>query len=80
MVKDDILCDEMHEEVLCVGDSSGSNSSSRIHHRRVKSEVWEFFVKKDKLALCKVCNKEHAYHGGTSNLQDHLSCAHPAKL
>ena len=42
-----------------------------------------FFVKKDtgKLALCKICNKEYAYHGGTSNLRDdHLMCAHPSKL
>jgi len=45
-----------------------------------ESEVCEFFVKKDKLVLCKVCNKEYAYHGGTSNLWDHLCHAHPAKL
>ena len=80
MVEDDVLCDETCKEVLCVNDSNGSSSSSRTHHRRVKSEVWEFFVKKDKSALCKVCNKEYAYHKGTSNLRDHLSHAHPAKL
>jgi len=30
--------------------------------------------------LCKVCENEYAYHGGTSNLRDHLVCAHPSKL
>jgi len=79
MAEDDVLCDKTRRK-LCVSDSSGSNPSSRTHHRRVKSKVWEFFVKKDKSALCKVCNKEYVYHGGTSNLRDHLSPAYPAKL
>ena len=34
----------------------------------------------DKFALCKICNKEYAYHGGTSNLHDHLTRVHPSKL
>ena len=34
----------------------------------------------DKSALCKICNKEYAYHGGTSNLHDHLTHTHPSKL
>ena len=37
-------------------------------------------MKKDKSMLCKVCNKEYAYHEGTGNLCDHLMCAHPSKL
>ena len=37
-------------------------------------------MKKDKSALCKICNKECAYYGGTSNLRDHLMHAHPSKL
>jgi len=27
-----------------------------------------------------VCNKEYAYHRGTSNLRDHLSRVNPTKL
>jgi len=69
MVEDNVLCDDTREEVLCIDDSS---SSSRTHYRQVKSEAWELFMKKDKLALCKVCNKEYAYHKGTSNLRDHF--------
>ena len=37
-------------------------------------------MKKGKSVLCKICNKEYAYHGGTSNLRDHLTCVHPSKL
>ena len=48
--------------------------------RRKRSEVWGFFVKRDKTALCKLCKNEYAYHGGTSNLRDHLTCAHLSKL
>ena len=68
----------------CENDSSvvNSHSSCKSYSRRGKLEVWEFFVKKDtdKSALCKICNKEYAYHGGTSNLRDHLMRAHPSKL
>ena len=71
----------------CEGDTSDDTcfvvdnpSNSRTSSRRVKSEVWEFFVKKDKSALCKICNKEYVYHGGTINLRDHLTRAHPSKL
>ena len=48
----------------------------------VNRKCGSFFVKKDtgKSALCKICNKEYAYHGGTSNLRDHLMRAHPSKL
>ena len=75
---DDHLPDiETCEDDTCVVDSP---SSCKTYSRRVKSEVWEFFVKKDKSALCKICNKEYAYHRGTSNLRDHLTRAHPSKL
>ena len=30
--------------------------------------------------MCKICNKEYAYHEGTSNLLDHLTCAYHSKL
>ena len=77
MAKDEISDAETCENNLCVVNS---HSSSKSYSRRVKSEVWEFFVKKDKSTLCKICNKQYAYHVGTSNLHDHLTRAHPSKL
>ena len=77
MAEDEISDAETCENDLCVVNSC---SSSKSYSRRVKSEVREFFVKKDKSTLCKICNKEYAYHGGTSNLCDHLICVHPSKL
>ena len=71
-------CEDDTSDDTCIVVDNPSNS--RTSSRRVKSEVWEFFVKKDKSALCKICNKEYAYHGGTSNLRDHLMRAHPSKL
>ena len=37
-------------------------------------------MKRGHKALCKVCKNEYAYHGGTSNLRDHLVRALPSKL
>ena len=37
-------------------------------------------MKRGQKTLCKVCKNEYTHHGGTSNLQDHLVCAHPSKL
>ena len=76
MAEDEISDVETCENDLC----ANSRSSSKSYSRQVKSEVWEFFVKKDKSALCKICNKEYAYHGRTSNLRDHLIHVHPSKL
>ena len=77
MAEDKIVDAETWENDLCVVNSC---CSSKSYSRQVKLEVWEFFVKKDKSVLCKVCNKEYAYHGATSNLHDHLTCVHPSKL
>ena len=71
-------CKDDTSDDMCIVVDNPSNS--RTSSRRVKLEVWEFFVKRDKSALCKICNKEYAYHGGTSNLRDHLTRAHPSKL
>ena len=70
--------DESQEDDLRIIEDSYSSSSKNYCRR--KSDVWEFFSKKDKSALCKICNKEYAYHGGTSNLRDHLMRLHPSKL
>ena len=79
MAEDDTSAAEACENDLSVVNS---HSSCKSYSRRVKSEVWEFFVKKDtgKSALCKICNKEYAYHEGISNLRNHLMRSHPSKL
>ena len=52
--------------------STGSSSS------REKSDVWNFFEKSGpKVVTCKFCTKEYAYHGGMSNLREHLTRIHP---
>ena len=67
---------EVNVNVVTCEDSCSSN---KINLRRTKSDVSEFFIKQEKFALCKICNKEYAFHGGTSNLRDHLIRAHPSK-
>ena len=46
------------------------------------SNVWDSFLKlpeKNK-GKCKLCSKELAFHGGTTNLRDHLIAKHPLTL
>lgn len=42
------------------------------------SDVWKFFTKLDggKQCKCNLCGKVCAYHGGTTNLREHLVAAH----
>ncbi len=52
--------------------SASESQSNASASNRVRSDVWQFFKKSgEKSALWKLCNKEYAYHGGTSNLRDH---------
>ena len=46
--------------------------------KRKVCDVRQYFVKKkeERKAQCKVCGKELAYHGGTSNLHEHLCKIH----
>ena len=44
---------------------------------REKSDVWQLFEKSGpRVATCKLCKKEYAYLGGTSNLREHLTRIH----
>ena len=53
--------------------SSGSSESSR----RNRSDVWQFFKKEgSKNVICTLCKGKFAFHGGTSNLRDHLQRSH----
>ena len=59
------------EAVGGVLDSDAGSSA------RVKSDVWNFFDKTGHQTVkCKLCNKRYAYHGGTTNLHDHLNRVH----
>ena len=54
----------------------GPGSSSHI-----RSDVWKPFEKSGpKSAICRLCNKEYAYLGRTSNLREHLTRSHPGEL
>ena len=75
---------------VCLADSIdlshvSEDASSDTHHgppkKKARSDVWEHYklVKGEKKVLCMLCNphKEISYHGGTSNLRDHLTSQHP---
>ena len=44
-----------------------------------RSDTWTWFVKCNgrKKAKCNLCGKDLAFHGGTTNLREHLSAKHP---
>ena len=49
--------------------------------RRLRSDVWKYFDKVgtgSKSVTCKVCKQKFAFHGGTTNLRDHLQRTHGA--
>ena len=56
------------------GKSTLSADSSASH----KSDVWQYFTKdkERKKAKCQLCSKELAFHGGTTNLREHLMNRH----
>ena len=49
--------------------------------KRKIPDVWKYFVKmkETKKVECKICNKHLAFHGGTSNLREHLVKLQPLK-
>ena len=62
-------------------DDSVLVNSRSLGNNRPKSNVWGFFTKKDERKVhvhvaCRLCGKDYAYHGGTSNLGDHLVRCH----
>ena len=59
--------------------SSGSGASCSDSGSRSRSDVWKFFEKKKEIkkAKCTLRGKELAFHGGTSNLREHLLKVHP---
>ena len=53
---------------------------SEVNSTTERSEVWKFFkkvvVSGKRKALCTVCGNTYAYHGGTTNLHEHLTSKH----
>ena len=61
------------------GSQSSSSASDYRPSARSTSDVWNHFtrLKESRQAQCKLCDKKLAYHGGTSNLRNHLLQIHP---
>ena len=60
-----------------ISDVDSSDAGSSTSAIRVKLDVWNFFDKTGhKTVKCKLCNKSYAYHGGTTNLHNHLNRVH----
>lgn len=70
----DINNEEISEVESFVESSSGSTGKFR-------SDVWSYFTKNvgAKKASCRLCNKDYAYLGTTTNLRDHLLRFHKDK-
>lgn len=46
---------------------------------KAKSDVWNFFTKKDSdSCMCNLCGKTYKTGGGTTNLKNHLTHKHPS--
>ena len=58
-----------------------SSSRGPPPRKKPRSDVWEYFeaVHGEKKVKCLLCNphKEIAFHGGTTNLREHLASQHP---
>jgi len=58
--------------------ASGSGKSS-CSSRCNRSDVWQYFKKEgSRNIICIICKGRFVFHGGTSNLQDHLQRSHSA--
>lgn len=68
--------EEVPKEVPLVQETvtEGETEAVETHgSTRAKSDVWNHFViNGSKTAMCLLCLKDFAYHGGSSNLRDHL--------
>lgn len=62
-----------------VSSPAFSGSDCTETSKRLPSDVWKHFVKlkETRKAECKICQKKLAYHGGTTNLREHLVKVHP---
>ena len=66
--------------------SSSSETGPPLKKPQVsRSDVWDFFEKlpdTDKKVRCILCHpqKDFAFHGGTTNLREHLSSKHPFRV
>ena len=63
------------------GSSASGTSNASSASRAESSDVWKHFDKTGtKNVTCRLCAKQLAYHGGTTNrLRDHLTRVHMDK-
>ena len=63
--------------MMATCDDDGPSTSTSTS--RLTSDVWKHFTKYDSQpkAMCSLCGKGIAYHGGTTNLRNHLLYKHP---
>ena len=70
-----ILCNQIN--AMASGSGAGWDLGDSFRHNR--SDVWQYFKKEGSInVICTLCKGKFAYHGGTSNLQDHLQRSHSA--
>ena len=62
------------------GSSASGTSNASSASSTERSDVWKHFDKTGtKNVTCRLCAKQLAYHGGTTNLRDHLTRVHMDK-
>ena len=77
---DESIVEQDSEDDTAQDDEDGSTTTTSEETRKCRSQVWNFFTKKNaKSVVCVLCSKSLVYHGGTSSMLQHLSRKHPAK-
>ena len=62
------------------GSRASGTSNTSCASSTERSDVWKHFDKTGtKNVTCRLCTKQLAYHGGTTNLRDHLTRVHMDK-
>ena len=68
-----ILCNRIN--AMASGSGAGLDLGDSSWHNR--SDVWQYFKKEgSRNVICTLCKGKFAYHGGMSNLRDHLQGSH----
>ena len=65
---------------VCIVITQAINVATRQgSSRHLRSDIWKYFDKvESKSVTCKVCKQKFAFHGGTTNLHNHLQRSHGA--
>ena len=76
---DESIVEQDSEDDTVQDDEDGSTTTTSEETRKCRSQVWNFFTKKNAKSVVVLCSKSLVYHGGTSSMLQHLSRKHPAK-